>query len=577
MFKDNRDVLDKMKGEALQSMDRLEELTKKITDEVEKTTDPTAGMSKTEKMMYERMQRLNGGSAATTKPAAATTTAAASTTTQINIGEPSELSLQYTQQHNKQPLKGSTIGMENPINLSDLSRNLFTPAGADSGATSPKLSEEELQRRAEMYESIGAVFPGQAADAPKHTSYTDSVLRPHEKPKFADCKRLHLPTSLIKAFKLEAEADLRKDIETCGLLYGHKYHDEWVVKGLVLPEQIGEYDRCCTVNEENIIDVVQTRGYVILGWIHTHPKFEAFLSSIDLHCQASYQSQIPEAIAIVVSECTNTNAIFTLSQQGLQELKSCTIPANTFHRHNQKVPLFDNAQHVVLHYPQGHERFHKETGDVIIPPPPSGIGVRLYNWIVNEGLKRYECEIFDLRRGKNNERYYIYPTRAKDPGRYGPSGGHDIIRKQPAKPYNPHSHQPPSNHNNNSTATNPYNNSNAYNNPGAVPNYGGYDNHYQQQQPQGYVAPTTGNNPYGPSYQTHNNKTSPNGYAAQHYAAQQQQAAVAPGYPPYPQQPGVSPYQQQQQQQASPYYQQASANGYNPAAGGYRVEPRGRY
>jgi len=38
-----------------------------------------------------------------------------------------------------------------------------------------------------------------------------------------------------------------------------------------------------------------------LGWIHTHPQFSLFLSSVDLHNQLGYQLQLKEAIAIVYS------------------------------------------------------------------------------------------------------------------------------------------------------------------------------------------------------------------------------------------------------------------------------------
>ena len=38
-----------------------------------------------------------------------------------------------------------------------------------------------------------------------------------------------------------------------------------------------------------------------IGWIHTHPGYDLFLSSIDLHTQLGYQMQLPEAIALVYS------------------------------------------------------------------------------------------------------------------------------------------------------------------------------------------------------------------------------------------------------------------------------------
>jgi proteasome lid subunit RPN8/RPN11 len=39
----------------------------------------------------------------------------------------------------------------------------------------------------------------------------------------------------------------------------------------------------------------------MLGWIHTHPDYNAFLSSVDMHNQFLYQCLLPEALAIVVS------------------------------------------------------------------------------------------------------------------------------------------------------------------------------------------------------------------------------------------------------------------------------------
>ncbi|KAI9920638.1 hypothetical protein PsorP6_000186 [Peronosclerospora sorghi] len=38
-----------------------------------------------------------------------------------------------------------------------------------------------------------------------------------------------------------------------------------------------------------------------LVWIHTHPKQNWFLSSVDVHTQCGFQSILPEAVAIVVA------------------------------------------------------------------------------------------------------------------------------------------------------------------------------------------------------------------------------------------------------------------------------------
>jgi STAM-binding protein len=40
---------------------------------------------------------------------------------------------------------------------------------------------------------------------------------------------------------------------------------------------------------------------ILLGWIHTHPAYDVFLSSVDMHNQYEYQNMLPEVLAIVCS------------------------------------------------------------------------------------------------------------------------------------------------------------------------------------------------------------------------------------------------------------------------------------
>ena len=39
----------------------------------------------------------------------------------------------------------------------------------------------------------------------------------------------------------------------------------------------------------------------MVGWIHTHPAYDVFLSSVDMHNQYEYQKMLKEFIAIVCS------------------------------------------------------------------------------------------------------------------------------------------------------------------------------------------------------------------------------------------------------------------------------------
>ncbi|CAN0515532.1 unnamed protein product, partial [Ectocarpus sp. 8 AP-2014] len=44
---------------------------------------------------------------------------------------------------------------------------------------------------------------------------------------------------------------------------------------------------------------------ITLGWIHTHPKQDCFMSSVDLHTHCGYQLMLPEAVAVVYAPSDN--------------------------------------------------------------------------------------------------------------------------------------------------------------------------------------------------------------------------------------------------------------------------------
>ena len=48
----------------------------------------------------------------------------------------------------------------------------------------------------------------------------------------------------------------------------------------------------------------ERHGLYIVGWYHTHPGFDVFLSSIDIETQKRYQMMFPKAIAMVVDPVT---------------------------------------------------------------------------------------------------------------------------------------------------------------------------------------------------------------------------------------------------------------------------------
>ena len=81
-----------------------------------------------------------------------------------------------------------------------------------------------------------------------------------------------------------------------------------------------------------------------MGFIHTHPTFSAFLSSIDLHMAAHIQNSIPEAIAIVVSEKDRTQPIFRITPEGMEILNKCDKQQLLHHTHSRDVTLYEECE-----------------------------------------------------------------------------------------------------------------------------------------------------------------------------------------------------------------------------------------
>jgi len=115
-------------------------------------------------------------------------------------------------------------------------------------------------------------------------------------------RKVLYPAAIIKKFADIAEENTKNRIETCGILCGAEgENNTFYIKNILIPDQKGNSDSCTTLNYEAILKYVMLNNMIVLGWIHTHPEYACFLSSIDLHTQYSYQKLLPEAIAIVYS------------------------------------------------------------------------------------------------------------------------------------------------------------------------------------------------------------------------------------------------------------------------------------
>lgn len=144
---------------------------------------------------------------------------------------------------------------------------------------------------------------------------------------------VRLPRSLPTHFLRLAEAQLAEGCETCGLLLGHA-DPALSVTHLVLPPQSGTPFSCHAQGEEKVLEYQLQHGLITLGWIHTHPTQTCFLSSLDLHTQASYQALLPESIAVVCAPQHQPSVgVYRLTQpQGLQFVLQCK-DQEPFHPH----------------------------------------------------------------------------------------------------------------------------------------------------------------------------------------------------------------------------------------------------
>lgn len=164
------------------------------------------------------------------------------------------------------------------------------------------------------------------------------------------------PSNLISRFIMISEPNTKNNIETCGILCGVK-RDSYFVTNIFVPDQQGTSDMCVTCNYEEIEQYVNNNNLLVLGWIHTHPGYDCFLSSIDLHTQYSYQKLLPESIAIVYSglslPANERLKAFRVRDKYMDELEKCTL--KMFHKHSvPDTQLFEECSHIEEYDPSAN-------------------------------------------------------------------------------------------------------------------------------------------------------------------------------------------------------------------------------
>eukprot|EP01023_Acetabularia_acetabulum_P066322 TRINITY_DN8944_c0_g1_i1.p1 TRINITY_DN8944_c0_g1~~TRINITY_DN8944_c0_g1_i1.p1 ORF type:complete len:548 (-),score=86.01 TRINITY_DN8944_c0_g1_i1:393-1949(-) len=177
---------------------------------------------------------------------------------------------------------------------------------------------------------------------------------PHEQLQQDGLRNIEISNNLIQDFLDLAIANTRRGIESCALLAGKLKTKENVffVNTLLVPKQKGSTDQVEMLQEEEYMMEMIEKDLYPLGWIHTHPTQTCFMSSIDVHTQCGRQTEMPEAIGIVMApqDSNRKCGIFRLSTPGgLELVQKCKMSG--FHMHPSTSTgqrLYEDAGHVYL-------------------------------------------------------------------------------------------------------------------------------------------------------------------------------------------------------------------------------------
>ena len=153
-----------------------------------------------------------------------------------------------------------------------------------------------------------------------------------------------VPGDLIVKFLGIAKVNSDRGIETLGTLGGQLRNNKFMISHLLIPRQVGKSDSCTMDGLEDVWNIHDKENIIFLGWIHTHPAYSVFLSSVDMHNQYEWQHMLPEAIATVCSIKDNEVGHLRLTDPGMSEIGDFTL--TNFHPHSKQPPLFEEASHV---------------------------------------------------------------------------------------------------------------------------------------------------------------------------------------------------------------------------------------
>jgi len=251
----------------------------------------------------------------------------------------------------------NTISERVPYNHSNYSDNPSAPSQCDQGglpsyesvvssssvSPTPAFDRTIKPSTSSITPSISVPAPSTSSPSPSSVPSFDRAAKPVISAP-AGLRRVVVPSNLSEVFLAVAKQNSDRGLETLGTLGGNLCKNRFVISHLLIPRQVGKSDSCTMEGLEDVWDVHDKENIIFLGWVHTHPAYSVFLSSVDMHNQYEWQHMLPEALAIVCSIKDNVVGNLRLSEAGMAEIGGCSL--TNFHPHSKEPPLWEEAIHV---------------------------------------------------------------------------------------------------------------------------------------------------------------------------------------------------------------------------------------
>lgn len=213
---------------------------------------------------------------------------------------------------------------EVPVNIKNLEKSTQAMEKVRSLATNHKLLGNETVLEGE---ALNTLFK------------PDESRKPPEKGMTAEDKMtaIQFPQNLVKRFIQHAWPHSPKEYMAwiTGSIVKEKvpgtkgkdvkFQEISVATGLFFPKQSSTNTCVFEMGDSgSVVKFCEGSASTVVGWIHSHPTFEAFLSSIDCHMQQQIQKDVPLAYALVVDQNKDFRCM-RLTQAGMDAVANCKL------------------------------------------------------------------------------------------------------------------------------------------------------------------------------------------------------------------------------------------------------------